>query len=123
MRSSAAAGYLVFVLLLTSACTARKASTPYVPALANASPGSPTARGTLLGDYQWAAAAPSLQEAASRWKRFLAVHAPPQGEYEDNFQKLHVETARLELLRVYYLLGKKSEGDALLKHLDPSRQH
>jgi hypothetical protein len=110
-------------LLLAGACTARKASPSYVPVLANPSPAPPAARGTLLGDYQWAAAAPTLQEAAARWEKFLASHAPPNGDYEDNFQKLHVETATLELMRVYYLLGKNTQADALLKQLDPSRPH
>jgi hypothetical protein len=63
--------------------------------------------------------APTLAEAVRRWQAFLAVHAPVDDELEDNFQRLHVEAARFELMRAYYLLGQADQGDAVLQRLDP----
>ncbi len=76
-------------------------------------------RGTLKGDFSWAAASETVRAAADRWKIFLARHAGPNKEYEDGFDTLRVEVAKYELMRVYYLLGNVKAGDKLLSELDP----
>jgi len=76
-------------------------------------------RGTLRGDFQWAADAPTLDEAAVRWRSFLGAHDPPGQEFEDGVHASYVTAAQYELLRVYYLMGRREEGDALLRGLDP----
>jgi hypothetical protein len=92
----------------------------YVPVLAT--PSAQTAQaGTLRGDFDTAARSSSPQEAASRWKEFIRAHRPADGEYEDEFQKNLVETAQLELVRAYYLLGKVKEGDTVLREMNPLR--
>ena len=92
----------------------------YVPLLASRPDGSIQApRGTLKGDFEWASDAISVEEAAFRWEQFLKAYEPPHGEYGDGFHKLHVDAAKLELMRVYYLLGRMQDGDRILKELDP----
>ena len=49
----------------------------------------------------------------------MKVHEPRGGEYEDSFQKLHIDAAKFELMRVYYLLGQIDTGDKILKQIDP----
>jgi len=65
---------------------------------------------------------PTLQVAAERWSDFLARHDPPDGEFEDGYHQHHVEAARYELLRVYYLLGRVEDGDRLMKKITPLKQ-
>jgi hypothetical protein len=76
------------------------------------------ARGTLKGDFDWAAGASTLDEAATRWAEFLRAHEPANGEYEDSFQQNHVRAAQYELMRVQYLRGNVVEGDRLLTKLE-----
>ena len=77
------------------------------------------ARGTMRGDFQWASDAATLEDAASRWRKYLTEHNPPGQEYEDSVHASYVHAAQYELARVYYLLGRRDEGDALLNQLDP----
>lgn len=53
-------------------------------------------------------------ELPSRWGIDAIQHTPPPGEYEDGFQVNHIHAARLELVRIYYLLGETKRGDELL---------
>jgi len=76
-------------------------------------------RGTIRGDFQWAASAPTLPVAASRWEEFLKTHNPPGREFEDAVHASYVAAAQYELIRVYYLQGRRDEGDALLRRVDP----
>jgi hypothetical protein len=76
-------------------------------------------RGTVRGDFQWAATAPTLPVAASRWEEFLKTHGPPGREFEDSVHASYVAAAQYELIRVYYLQGRRDEGDALLRRVDP----
>ena len=76
-------------------------------------------RGTTRGDFQWAASAPTLTEAGSRWEAFLEEHDPAEREFEDSQHASYVAAAQYELLRVYYLQGRRDDGDALLRQLDP----
>ena len=76
----------------------------------------------MLGDYRWAASAPSWDQAAARWREFLARHAPPGGEFQDNFQKLHIDAAHMELARVYYVLGRIEEGDREMRSVKPGME-
>jgi hypothetical protein len=82
---------------------------------------TPDARGTVKGDYQWAASSKTLDEAAMRWREFLNKHLPPGGEYQDAFQRNYVRSAQYELMRAEYLLGRTHEGDALLRELEDVR--
>jgi hypothetical protein len=118
---------LTFLALLISsiftACSSESrhaVETRYTPVLASRPDVSTRAlRGTLKGDFEWAADSASLQEAASRWEQFLKAHEPRNGEYGDGFHKLHVDGAKLELMRVYYLLGRINDGDRILRQIDP----
>jgi hypothetical protein len=104
------------------ACTAgqQPRQQPYAPVFANpANAAAAAERGTLKGDYDWAAGSSSLTEAASRWREFVAAHSPADGEYEDEFQMNHVNAGKFELMRAYYLLGQTAEGDAVLKEINP----
>ena len=79
------------------------------------------ARGTLKGDYQWAAGSQTVEEAAARWREFLKSHQPPDGEYQDGFQRNYVRSAQYELMRAEYLLGRARDGDTLLRDLEDVR--
>lgn len=116
-------GPLPFVIAaLVAACTIGGADRRYVPALdGGAAAASPAAAGTLQGDFQSAATSRSLAEAMTRWERFLHDHEPADGEYEDAYQKYRIDAAKLELMRVYYLLGRQADGDRVLRALDPLR--
>jgi hypothetical protein len=110
----------VVTAVLLAACAIGGTDRSYVPALdRRAAAASPAAPGTLQGDFQSAAASRSLSEAATRWERFLHEHEPADGEYEDAYQKYRIDAAKLELMRVYYLLGRRADGDRLLRTLDP----
>jgi len=84
-----------------------------------AAPAEP--RGTLKGDYQWAASSSTREEALTRWRELLQKHAPPDGEYQDAFQRNYVRSAQYELMRLEYLAGHVDEGDALLRNLEDVR--
>jgi hypothetical protein len=99
---------------------------PYTPVYAKQrTPAAQEERGTLKGDFLWAAHATTLEMAAVRWEAFLTTHPPardaqsPSQEYEDAFQANHIAVAQYELMRVYYLLGRVEDGDRLLRELDP----
>jgi hypothetical protein len=121
------------LLLSIATCSGDSASraTPQQPAAAPAQDQSyqpvygsrnkerPEKRGTIRGDFQWAADSPTLTVAASRWDEFLKAHEAPDGEYEDSMHASYVAAAKYELIRVYYLMGRREEGDALLRRVDP----
>jgi hypothetical protein len=113
--------FLIGVLLTACSSLSRDAAeSSYRPLLATGSdPSSRSPRGTLKGDFEWARDAASLKEAVYRWEQFLRVHEPRRGEYEDGFQKIHIDAAKFELMRVYYLLGQIDAGDRILKQIDP----
>lgn len=94
-------------------------SEPYQPVYGSRNKDKLEKRGTIRGDFQWAADAPRLTEAASRWEQFLKAHDAPDGEYEDSLHASYAAAATYELIRVYYLLGRREEGDALLRRVDP----
>jgi len=91
----------------------------YVPLYGSRTGAARDAGGSLRGDFQRALDAGTLPEAASRWREFLTRHSPPGREFEDNMHASYAQAARYELMRIYYLLGKTEEGDALLRELDP----
>jgi hypothetical protein len=107
--------------LLLSGCSRDSAASDgaYTPLLAPKPAGAEAARGTLKGDFDWAASAANVREAANRWEKFLQGHKPANGEYNDAFQKRHVDAASYELMRVSYLLGEREKADKILKELDP----
>jgi hypothetical protein len=96
-----------------------EAARPYEPLYRSRTGGTRERRGTIRGDFQWAADAPTLVEAATRWQSFLKAHNPPGQEFEDSLHASYVSAAEYELLRVYYLLNRQHEGDELLRRLDP----
>ena len=122
MRATVA---LLCVVLASAICACRTASSPaprddaYKSVYGSRSGASHEARGTIRGDFQWAAGAPTVRDAALRWEEFLKVHNPPGAEFEDNLHALYVQAAKYELMRVYYLLGRRDDADALLRALDP----
>jgi hypothetical protein len=75
--------------------------------------------GTIRPHFDTAAKAQTLPDAMSRWEQFLSKHRPADGEYEDGFQKMLVDSATYELIRVYYLAGQRDKGDELLKGPNP----
>ena len=105
----------------TAACGRRQTSVSqpaYRPFYAMPRAATAQARGTLKGDFDWAASAPTLEEATTRWTAFLRAHEPADGEFEDGFQRNHVRAAQYELMRVLYLRGHTTEGDTLLTKLE-----
>jgi hypothetical protein len=119
-RSALLAASLASFALLAHSCSARSGA-EYAPVFGKAIEGAQPAQapGSLKHDFQRAASAPSLNEARSRWEQFLRAHVPKNNEYQDGFEKLHVDAARYELVRTYYLLGLTADGDKLLRELDP----
>lgn len=113
-----------FVLAVLSNACARDASTrvagqPYVPLFREAVESARTQQaGSIAGDFGQAGSAATLGDAEVRWEAFLRKY-PPSAEREDAFQGRYVEAARLELARVYFLLGRREEGDQLLRDVDP----
>ncbi len=108
---------LLVTLGLPLACGAPR-EVHYTPALAVPS-AVHQAAGTLRGDFDLAARARSAAEAVSLWRDFIRRYEPPDGEYEDEFQKNLLDTAKLELARAHYLLGEAAAGDSVLKALNP----
>jgi hypothetical protein len=136
MRLEPKRQYLCFLLfplvLLGTSCRGQPAS--YVPveqgtaststaayvALYGARPGTAReSRGSIRGDFQWALDAATFSDAAPRWQEFLTRHSPPGAEFEDGMHAGYAQAGRYELMRVYYLLGRRAEGDELMKELDP----
>ena len=70
--------------------------------------------GTILYDYNWAAASPNMATAQQRWNKYLQDHQ----QAEDGFSKNYLISAKFELMRVYYLQGKSPKGDMLLRQFD-----
>ena len=91
----------------------------YRPVYGNRGTGTTDARGSIRGDFQWAAAAPTVADAVPRWEAFLKTHNPPGQEFEDNLHASYVAAAQYELIRAYYLAGRRADGDALLRWVDP----
>lgn len=108
---------LLLLLLVMQACSRTEA--PYAPlfqdavAAAKAQPGGPIAEA-----FAAAGSATTQNDAARRWEAFLKQY-PPNGEMEDAVERRYVDAARFELIRVYYLLGRTREADALLDAADP----
>ncbi len=75
------------------------------------------ARGTLQGDFIWAADSTSLRTAGLRWKKFLHVYG--ERELDSAIQARLVKIAKYELMRIYYLLGDLKAADTLLRDIDP----
>lgn len=107
---------LLFALSSGSAGSTRprKYSTVYAHEF---KPSGKHARGTLQGDFVWAAASPNLQTARVRWKNFLHVYETR--ELDSAIEARLLTIAKYELMRIYYLLGNREEGDKLFKELDP----
>ena len=125
MRSTATLVTLILLALLTTASCSQPQTTPEPPAPGTV-PYTPLfagtgteqePEGTMAGDFTQACAATTVGEAATLWEAFLATHASEDVEMEDGFHWRRVEAARFELVRVYYLLGKIEEADALLTDL------
>ena len=74
-------------------------------------------RGSLQGDFVWAANSPDLRTAAIRWKSFLSKYS--EMELEDGTQARLISIAKYELMRIYYVRGDLKAGDKLLNELDP----
>ena len=74
-------------------------------------------RGSLQGDFVWAANSPDLRTAAIRWKSFLLKYG--EVELGDANDARLIRIAKYELMRIYYLRGDSKAGDKLLKELDP----
>jgi hypothetical protein len=108
------------IICLTDVSSAAQRRRTYVPAYASTVKISErTVRGTLKGDFLWAAASSTVRVAALRWKEFLRKHYPPGREVGDGYEAQLITVAQYELMRVYYLLGDAKAGDKLLLKLDP----
>lgn len=126
VRCAVASAIVSVVMALVHTGCSRPAPSPdgaaYRPFYTMPRAATPQPRGTLKGDFDWAASAATLGEASERWKEFLRAH-PPDGEYEDAFQRNHVRAAQYELMRVEYLRGRVQEGDKLLNQLEDVRRN
>ena len=131
-RSSRWAWLLLSTSILNGACRAQPVSPPagtqststtpatnYTPLYGVPAGSEREPRGSIRGDFRWALDADTLADAAQRWQEFLTKHNPPGVEFEDGMHASYVHAARYELVRVNYLLGRREEGDALLRELDP----
>jgi hypothetical protein len=74
-------------------------------------------RGSLQGDFVWAANSPDLRTAAIRWKSFLLKYS--EMELDSAIQARLISIAKYELMRIHYLRRDSKAGDKLLKELDP----
>ena len=74
------------------------------------------APGTITYDWYYAATASSLAEAAQRWQDYLRKHS----EVQDGFTKHFHTAAKMELMRVYYLMGQPDKGDTVIQEFDLS---
>ncbi len=116
--------FLAMALLLTFGCDSTPQSdvskTPYMPYWGDrAESFANYPEGSLGKTFHWACASTNLKTAAERWEKFLELHGPVEGAYEDAVHRTHVIYARQELMRIYYLLGRVEEGDRLMRLLDP----
>jgi hypothetical protein len=121
-RLPAARGAFAVLLIVLTAITpvdARAAEEKYVSLWAQTNKlRSDLERGSLLGDFHWAASAATLTSASKRWSSFLRTHAPAPGEEaEDAVQIRFVRIAKLELARVHYLSKRAREGDQIIKDM------
>ena len=109
------------VLLLTCQILAVSASTSnrqYSPVYADKFKSAEKhPRGSLQGDFVWAANSRNLRTAATRWRSFLLAYG--EKELDSATQARLISIAKYELMRIYYLLGDVRAGDKLLKELDP----
>jgi len=111
-----------FVLLLACQVLAVSAAStpdrPYTTIYAHKfKPAGNHPRGSLQGDFVWAANSPDLRTAAIRWKSFLLKYS--EVELDSATQARLIAIAKYELMRIYYLRGDSKAGDKLLKELDP----
>lgn len=122
-RLTFGARFLLAAAVACAACESKPAIEPPTPYRAFYTvPVAPAeARGTLKGDYQWAASSSTREDALARWREFLQKHGLPGGEYQDAFQRNYVRSAQYELMRLEYLAGHVDEGDALLRDLEDVR--
>ncbi len=72
--------------------------------------------GLVGGSYAKAASSTSAKEAIERWQGFLAEYA--NGEPGDLTELTLVRQAHFELARLYYLSGRTSEADQLIRKAD-----
>lgn len=114
----AQAGFVLFSCMILLALQQPAVTPKYIPVFAKPS-NTAEKRGTLQGDFNWAAQSSSLTEALARWQEFLRAHYPANGEFEDDFEHSHVVAAQFELMRVYYLRGQAEKGDEILKKINP----
>jgi hypothetical protein len=109
------------LFVATSACASSREALreAYVPVFGDAvEAGKTHPPGTVAALFAQAGSATVLAEARANWEAFLNRY-PPTMEFEDATQKRYVDAAIYELMRVYYLLGQRDDGDRLLKRVDP----
>jgi hypothetical protein len=125
MKRRVSAGAILCVLAtliicITDVSAAAQKRRRYVPAYAKTVKiQERTVRGTLKGDFLWAAASQTAHVASLRWKEFLRKYNSPEREVGDGYEAQLIAVAQYELMRVYYLLGDAKAGDQLLLKLDP----
>src|SRR5918997_77624 len=108
MKRRVSAGAILCVLAtliicITDVSAASQKRRRYVPAYASAVKiQERTVRGTLKGDFLWAAASQTVHVASLRWKEFLRKHSPPGREIGDGYEAQLIAVAQYELMRVYY---------------------
>jgi hypothetical protein len=110
--------FLPVVLSLVAACNPRPpaAYEPLFPEAAAAAKSSTP--GSIAADYALATSGTSLEDAAERLQSFLSKH-PRDAETEDAVEQRYIDAATYELMRVYYLLGRPTDGDRLFNAADP----
>jgi hypothetical protein len=124
-RCVATVATITVLAALCSSCRGQpegNRSTTYRPFYSIGSTVRDEPRGTLPGDYQWAASSTTQEQALARWLEFLQKHRPPDGEYQDGFQRNYVRSAQYELMRLEYLSGHIARGDELLGELEDVRR-
>lgn len=72
--------------------------------------------GTVTDHYMKAYRSPTQKIAIQQWEAFLAEHVPYEpATIEDMTDLTLIRLAHFELMRLYYLSGRNSDADKLLK--------
>lgn len=76
--------------------------------------------GTVFSEFYIGACCKTLEEAKKHYEEYVAFSGPIDNSWEDSTHCIHHTLGKLELMRIYYLLGEIEKGDAILKDMKAS---
>ena len=110
---------VLVVALLAGAVQTIWASETYEPLFSVDLAAEFSPRGSIAGDYLQAADSETSEIAIQRWEVFLSTHSYGTPVEVEDLTHLHfVRLANLELLRLYYIQGRISDADKLLRRIE-----